>query len=273
MTAAPTLSSRLTEESCLAPCLAPFIVLLCLYKRFRVQYMILAKRMPMSPNGLPKVLPGYFFPSLFCWIRMSLTAALAFRLPPSLGPRRTFSARGLGACTGFFLRCCLRLATSSIYCRRNSSASRLSASPSASSSFAAACVGTSYISTVTVLAIRLCCGTSVFRGDVRLFSWRKSSTSWSRLTSSLPRRFRGRQGLPSGPILCFFVTRASPTTEPRLWSSLISTSTILPWMIGLSGPLRAGSCSWSGASPSSCSGWFGCLRPDRRDSMYAFLLD
>lgn len=136
------------------PC--PFIVLLCLYKRFRVQYMILAKKMLISPNGLPKALPGHFFPSLFCWSRMSLTAALAFRLPPNFGPRRTFSARGLGACTGFFLRCCLRLATSSIYCRRNSSASRLSASPSASSSFAAACVGTLYISTVTVLAIRRC---------------------------------------------------------------------------------------------------------------------
>jgi hypothetical protein len=50
--------------------------------------------------------------------------------------------------------------------------------------------------------------------DERLFSRRNSSTSWSRLMSSLPRLFLGLKGLPSRPSRTFFRRRGSPSPSP-----------------------------------------------------------
>lgn len=132
---------------------------------------------------------------------------------------------------------------------------------------------------------------------LRLFSLMSSSTSWSRLMSSLLRLLRGRHGLPSLPRRARFLepssssSRASPARR-RLACSVMaalrmrtssprSTSCSLPCIVGRSpnGLVGSDTVGWASGAPDCCSvfdSWLAfstACRLANSDSMYSSLHD
>lgn len=125
---------------------------------------------------------------------------------------------------------------------------------------------------------------------VRLFSWRNCSTNWSRLMSSLPRLFRDRHRLPSGPGACATARRGDVSAGRSAARGVVpatgggrSTSMSLPCTImgGFGAVGCAASVSASPAGGASAPAWSVAVSPpawaavvarlDRRDSMYSVL--
>lgn len=104
------------------------------------------------------------------------------------------------------------------------------------------------------------------QGDLRRFSRISSSTSWSRLTSSLPRRLRPRHGLPSLPILTRFLEPSSSASIASPARRLRACSVMFALRIRTSSP-RSTSCSLPcmvGRSP-SCLVGSALVEPDGLD--------